>query len=475
MALGSRPARRGSVEPPRRLLQQVWVADPAQPAPGIESLRAIPWVFSWSQARIGLPAWYGLGSALEAYRKAHGQQRATDKIAALYRDWPFLASALDNAELILYPIRAADRAAVRGPGRDGRRASGCGLASWRSTSSRSSELAKVTGHTELLEDRSGGPAVDPAAAPVHRSAVAHPGPLPGPTARAAGRPIRTASASRRSSSSPSTACRPACATPARRPHRCPRPRRPDAAAAPNRTRPRACLRDGRRLRRGPRSRGEPARLRQRRPSRGGAAAAGRRPGPLQPWASTSWPHRWARSMASSPIGAEAMRGADRRAQALGVAGTRLMEHAGCAVAAATRALAVETERWGRGPILILCGPGNNGGDGFVAARHLSRHGAKVVAVLVAAEGRPVGKDAARNWDRLEAERSRRADPHPRRPRRGDPGPGHREGLPWSWTRCWAPVRPGRCGSPSAAPSSWSPERGGPASRFCRWTAPRPST
>ena len=113
--------------------------------------------------------------------------------------------------------------------------------------------------------------------------------------------------------------------------------------------------------------------------------------------------RWSRSMASSAIGAEAMRGADRRAQALGVTGGRLMEQAGCAVAAATRALAVETERWGKGPILILCGPGNNGGDGFVAARHLARHGAKVVVVLVASEGRPLGKDAARNWDRLDNE------------------------------------------------------------------------
>ncbi len=113
--------------------------------------------------------------------------------------------------------------------------------------------------------------------------------------------------------------------------------------------------------------------------------------------------RWSRSMESSAIGAEAMRGADRRAQAMGVTGTRLMEQAGCAVAAATRALAVETERWLKGPILVLCGPGNNGGDGFVAARHLARHGARVVVVLVAGEGRPAGKDAARNWDRLDAE------------------------------------------------------------------------
>jgi hydroxyethylthiazole kinase-like uncharacterized protein yjeF len=113
--------------------------------------------------------------------------------------------------------------------------------------------------------------------------------------------------------------------------------------------------------------------------------------------------RWARSMAASPIGAEAMRGADRRAQAMGVMSVRLMENAGCAVAAVARALAVQTGRWDKGPILILCGPGNNGGDGFVAARYLSRHGARVVAVLVGTEGRPVGKDAVRNWDRLEAE------------------------------------------------------------------------
>lgn len=112
--------------------------------------------------------------------------------------------------------------------------------------------------------------------------------------------------------------------------------------------------------------------------------------------------RWARSMESAPIGAETMRGADRRAQAMGVSGIHLMENAGCAVAAAVKALAVKTGRWQKGPILILCGPGNNGGDGFVAARHLSRRGARVVAVLVATEARPAGKDAARNWDRLEA-------------------------------------------------------------------------
>ena len=112
---------------------------------------------------------------------------------------------------------------------------------------------------------------------------------------------------------------------------------------------------------------------------------------------------WDVAMKSAPIGAEAMRGADKRAQAQGVLSTMLMENAGCAVAAAVKALAVKTGRWGKGPILILCGPGNNGGDGFVAARYLSRQGARVAVVLVAGDERPATKDGVRNWDRLESE------------------------------------------------------------------------
>ncbi len=110
--------------------------------------------------------------------------------------------------------------------------------------------------------------------------------------------------------------------------------------------------------------------------------------------------RWTDAAARPPITAEAMIGADRRAQALGVPGERLMEHAGTAVAAAARALALDTERWGRGPIVILAGPGNNGGDGLVAARRLADAGAKVVVALVAAGARPSTPDAARNWDRI---------------------------------------------------------------------------
>jgi NAD(P)H-hydrate epimerase len=110
--------------------------------------------------------------------------------------------------------------------------------------------------------------------------------------------------------------------------------------------------------------------------------------------------RWADRAALPPIGAEAMRGADRRAQALGVSEERLMEQAGTAVAAAVRALAVDTDRWGKGPIVILCGPGNNGGDGYVAARRLALNGGRVVVAVIASEARPSGAASSKNWDRI---------------------------------------------------------------------------
>ena len=110
--------------------------------------------------------------------------------------------------------------------------------------------------------------------------------------------------------------------------------------------------------------------------------------------------RWADVAARGAISAEAMTGLDRKAQALGIPGATLMEHAGTAVAAAARALLEHNDRLDR-PVLILAGPGNNGGDGFVAARRLSEWGIASIAVLVAAEERPRTPDAARNWKRLD--------------------------------------------------------------------------
>jgi phosphoenolpyruvate carboxylase len=84
--LGSRPAARSGA----RRAEAMTIAD----------LRAIPWVFAWSQARIDLPGWFGLGSAFEAYAARHGEAGERELIR-LYRAWPFFASLLDNAELSL--------------------------------------------------------------------------------------------------------------------------------------------------------------------------------------------------------------------------------------------------------------------------------------------------------------------------------------------------------------------------------------
>jgi len=109
---------------------------------------------------------------------------------------------------------------------------------------------------------------------------------------------------------------------------------------------------------------------------------------------------WAPYAARRPMTAEQMRGADRRAQRSGVAGAELMEHAGVAVAAAARALLNSIDRSSSGLVLVLCGPGNNGGDGFVAARHLAAAGIRSAVALVAGADRPGTPDAAANWDAL---------------------------------------------------------------------------
>jgi phosphoenolpyruvate carboxylase len=72
--LGSRPASRGGDS-------------------GLASLRAIPWVFAWSQIRLNLPGWYGIGSGLAA--------ASLDELRIAYEEWPLLNVLIDNAEMSL--------------------------------------------------------------------------------------------------------------------------------------------------------------------------------------------------------------------------------------------------------------------------------------------------------------------------------------------------------------------------------------
>ncbi|MDW3144969.1 phosphoenolpyruvate carboxylase, partial [Vibrio sp. 2094] len=77
LPLGSRPAKRN-------------------PNGGVESLRAIPWIFSWSQNRLVLPAWLGAGEAIQ-YSVDKGHQALLEEMC---REWPFFSTRLGMLEMV---------------------------------------------------------------------------------------------------------------------------------------------------------------------------------------------------------------------------------------------------------------------------------------------------------------------------------------------------------------------------------------
>lgn len=79
--IGSRPAARRSLQ-------------------GIRDLRAIPWVFSWSQCRLMLPGWFGFGTAVQEYLAQEGEKGLTT-LRHLYREWPFFRATISNMEMVL--------------------------------------------------------------------------------------------------------------------------------------------------------------------------------------------------------------------------------------------------------------------------------------------------------------------------------------------------------------------------------------
>lgn len=78
MAMSSRPASRRAMK-------------------GVTDLRAIPWVFAWTQSRSILTGWYGLGTALEAAIAAHG----LETLQAMHAGWPFLRTLIADVEMVL--------------------------------------------------------------------------------------------------------------------------------------------------------------------------------------------------------------------------------------------------------------------------------------------------------------------------------------------------------------------------------------
>jgi phosphoenolpyruvate carboxylase len=108
----------------------------------IEDLRAIPWVFSWSQSRVMLPGWFGFGSAIEAADMA--------KLQAMAKEWPFFRTAIQNMEMIMAKsdMKIARRYARLVPDANlGARIFGEIKAEWERTRD---AVLTITGQTELL-------------------------------------------------------------------------------------------------------------------------------------------------------------------------------------------------------------------------------------------------------------------------------------------------------------------------------------
>jgi phosphoenolpyruvate carboxylase len=121
MRLGSRPARRSGSQK-------------------LEELRAIPWVFAWSQMRLNLPGWYGLGSGMAAADLA--------ELRDAYAEWPLFNVLLDNAEMSL--AKTDRRIAERYLDLGGRaELSSRVLTEYDLTVDR---VLAVTGHSRLLEN-----------------------------------------------------------------------------------------------------------------------------------------------------------------------------------------------------------------------------------------------------------------------------------------------------------------------------------
>jgi phosphoenolpyruvate carboxylase len=116
----------------------------------IEDLRAIPWVFSWSQCRLMLPGWYGFGSAYRAFLEKHGPAGLV-LLKRMHSDWGFFRTLLSNMDMVLAKtdIALAERYAGLVQDAELREAIFPRLKTeWRATID---ALLAITGQTKLLE------------------------------------------------------------------------------------------------------------------------------------------------------------------------------------------------------------------------------------------------------------------------------------------------------------------------------------
>lgn len=115
----------------------------------ITGLRAIPWVFSWSQNRIMFPGWYGVGSAFKHYiDQAEGN---LERLQHMYQTWPFFHSLLSNVDMVLSKsnMNIAFQYAQLADSQEVRDVFHVILDEWQLTKN---VILAIEGHEELLED-----------------------------------------------------------------------------------------------------------------------------------------------------------------------------------------------------------------------------------------------------------------------------------------------------------------------------------
>ncbi len=120
----------------------------------IADLRAIPWVFSWSQCRLSIPGWYGFGSALQQWidTSPGGRDAALATLREMYADWPFFRTVLANMDMVLAKtdLAIATRYIDLVPDRElAERIFGIIRTEWQRTVDM---LRAITGATAFLED-----------------------------------------------------------------------------------------------------------------------------------------------------------------------------------------------------------------------------------------------------------------------------------------------------------------------------------
>ncbi|WP_243314749.1 phosphoenolpyruvate carboxylase [Geothrix paludis] len=117
----------------------------------ITDLRAIPWVFSWSQCRVMLPGWYGFGAAISAFEQKHGEAGLT-LLREMHARWPTFRSLLSSMDMVLAKVDLGIASRYAALVEDARLRNGIFERLQKECEASIQALKAITGQDQLLED-----------------------------------------------------------------------------------------------------------------------------------------------------------------------------------------------------------------------------------------------------------------------------------------------------------------------------------